>query len=29
MLYGVVARSPVFGGTLKSFDDAKARAVPA
>ena len=28
MLYGVVARSPVFGGTLKSFDDAKARAVP-
>lgn len=28
MLYGVVARSPVFGGTLKSFDDTKARAVP-
>jgi isoquinoline 1-oxidoreductase subunit beta len=28
MLYGVVARCPVFGGKLASFDDTKARAVP-
>lgn len=28
MLIAVVARSPVFGGTLKSFDAAKAKAVP-
>lgn len=27
MLYAVVARSPVFGGRLKSFDAAKAKAV--
>jgi isoquinoline 1-oxidoreductase beta subunit len=28
MLYAVVARSPVFGGKLSSFDAAKAKAVP-
>jgi isoquinoline 1-oxidoreductase beta subunit len=28
MLYAVVARSPVFGGTVASFDASKARAVP-
>ncbi|HMA08776.1 MAG TPA: molybdopterin cofactor-binding domain-containing protein, partial [Ramlibacter sp.] len=28
MLYAVVARCPVFGGTLVSFDDTAARAVP-
>ncbi|HEX5011776.1 MAG TPA: xanthine dehydrogenase family protein molybdopterin-binding subunit [Planctomycetota bacterium] len=28
MLVAVVARSPVFGGKLKSFDDSAARAVP-
>jgi isoquinoline 1-oxidoreductase beta subunit len=28
LLTAVVARSPVFGGTVKSFDAAKARAVP-
>jgi isoquinoline 1-oxidoreductase subunit beta len=28
MLIAVVARAPVFGGTLKSFDAAKAKAVP-
>jgi isoquinoline 1-oxidoreductase beta subunit len=28
LLVGVVARSPVFGGTVKSFDATKAKAVP-
>ena len=28
MLHAVVARSPVFGGKVKSFDGAKAKAVP-
>jgi isoquinoline 1-oxidoreductase beta subunit len=28
MLTAVIARPPVFGGRVKSFDDAKARAVP-
>jgi CO/xanthine dehydrogenase Mo-binding subunit len=28
MLYAVVARCPVFGGKVKKFDDAKAKAVP-
>ncbi len=28
MLYAVVARSPVFGGTLRQVDDTKARQVP-
>src|SRR5688500_3867533 len=28
MLVAVVARSPVFGGKVKSFDAAKAKAVP-
>ena len=28
MLYAVVARCPVFGGKVKSFDAAKAKAVP-
>ncbi len=28
MVYAVILRSPKFGGTLKSFDDARARAVP-
>src|SRR5204862_4641572 len=28
MLYGVVQRCPVFGGKVKSFDSAKALAVP-
>ena len=28
MLYAVVARSPVFGGTIASFDATKAKAVP-
>ena len=28
MLYGVVARCPVFGGKVASFDDTKAKAVP-
>ncbi|MCU1238699.1 MAG: aldehyde oxidase and xanthine dehydrogenase, molybdopterin binding [Candidatus Solibacter sp.] len=28
MLYAVVARCPVFGGKVKSFDDSKAKAVP-
>jgi isoquinoline 1-oxidoreductase beta subunit len=28
MLVAVVARSPVFGGKLKSFDDSKAKAIP-
>jgi isoquinoline 1-oxidoreductase beta subunit len=28
MLYAVVARCPVFGGKVKSFDGAKAKAVP-
>ncbi len=28
MLFAVVARSPVFGGTLVSFDDSQARLVP-
>ncbi|HVH73213.1 MAG TPA: xanthine dehydrogenase family protein molybdopterin-binding subunit, partial [Candidatus Dormibacteraeota bacterium] len=28
MLYAVIARCPVFGGKLKSFDAAKAKAVP-
>lgn len=28
MLVAVVARPPVFGGKVKSFDAAKARAIP-
>src|SRR5438105_2476361 len=28
MLYGVVLRSPVFGGRVASYDDTKAKAVP-
>jgi isoquinoline 1-oxidoreductase subunit beta len=28
MLYGAIARSPVFGGRVKSFDASKAKAVP-
>jgi isoquinoline 1-oxidoreductase subunit beta len=28
MVYAVILRSPRFGGTLKSFDDSRARAVP-
>jgi isoquinoline 1-oxidoreductase beta subunit len=28
MLYGAVLRSPVFGGKVASFDDAKAKAIP-
>jgi isoquinoline 1-oxidoreductase beta subunit len=28
MLFGALAQSPVLGGTLRSFDDARARAMP-
>ncbi len=28
MLYAAAARCPVFGGTVASFDDTKAKAIP-